>query len=157
MIEFDIEKVTKIAHDKGAVVIVDNTFYSPIYQTPITQGADIVVHSATKYLSGHNDVLAGVVVTSNQEFYPGKGGMISFKVANQDKIPTIINSLKVFTFAESLGGVESLITYPTTQTHADIPSDVRASYGLTDDLLRLSIGIEAAQDLIADLENALSL
>ena len=215
MIEFDIEKVAKIAHDKGAVVIVDNTFYSPIYQTPITQGADIVVHSATKYLSGHNDVLAGVVVTSNQEFYdklyynlnttgptlspfdsymlmrglktlklrmeastanaqevvaflekspavkevlyPGKGGMISFKVANQDKIPTIINSLKVFTFAESLGGVESLITYPTTQTHADIPSDVRASYGLTDDLLRLSIGIEAAQDLIADLENALSL
>ena len=89
--------------------------------------------------------------------YPGKGGMISFKVANQDKIPTIINSLKVFTFAESLGGVESLITYPTTQTHADIPGDVRASYGLTDDLLRLSIGIEAAQDLIADLENALSL
>ena len=69
MIEFDIEKVAKIAHDKGAVVIVDNTFYSPIYQTPITQGADIVVHSATKYLSGHNDVLAGVVVTSNQEFY----------------------------------------------------------------------------------------
>ena len=215
MIEFDIEKVAKIAHDKGAVVIVDNTFYSPIYQTPITQGADIVVHSATKYLSGHNDVLAGVVVTSNQEFYdklyynlnttgptlspfdsymlmrglktlklrmeastanaqevvaflekspavkeilyPGKGGMISFKVADQDKIPTIINSLKVFTFAESLGGVESLITYPTTQTHADIPGDVRASYGLTDDLLRLSIGIEAAQDLIADLENALSL
>ena len=213
--EFDIEKVTKIAHDKGAVVIVDNTFYSPIYQTPITQGADIVVHSATKYLSGHNDVLAGVVVTSNPEFYdklyynlnttgptlspfdsymlmrglktlklrmeastanakevvaflekspavkevlyPGKGGMISFKVANQDKIPTIINTLKVFTFAESLGGVESLITYPTTQTHADIPSDVRASYGLTDDLLRLSIGIEAAEDLIADLENALSL
>ena len=61
--------MAKIAHDKGAVVIVDNTFYSPIYQTPITQGADIVVHSATKYLSGHNDVLAGVVVTSNQEFY----------------------------------------------------------------------------------------
>ena len=215
MIEFDIEKVAQIAHEKGAVVIVDNTFYSPIYQNPIPLGADIVVHSATKYLSGHNDVLAGVVVTSNQEFYdklsynlnttgpnlspfdsymlmrglktlklrmeastanaqevvaflekspavkevlyPGKGGMISFKVVNQDKIPTIINSLKVFTFAESLGGVESLITYPTTQTHADIPSDVRASYGLTDDLLRLSIGIEAAEDLIADLENALSL
>jgi len=83
--------------------------------------------------------------------------MISFKVVNQDKIPTIINSLKVFTFAESLGGVESLITYPTTQTHADIPGDVRASYGLTDDLLRLSIGIEAAEDLIADLDHALSL
>ena len=199
MIEFDIEKVAKIAHDKGAVVIVDNTFYSPIYQTPITQGADIVVHSATKYLSGHNDVLAGVVVTSNQEFYDKlyynlnttgptlspfdsymlMRGLKTLKLrmeastANAQevvaflekspavkevlKIPTIINSLKVFTFAESLGGVESLITYPTTQTHADIPSDVRASYGLTDDLLRLSIGIEAAQDLIADLENALSL
>ena len=211
----DIERIANIAHAHNIPLIVDNTFATPYLVRPIEYGADIVVHSATKYLSGHNDVLAGVVVTSNQEFYdklyynlnttgptlspfdsymlmrglktlklrmeastanaqevvaflekspavkevlyPGKGGMISFKVANQDKIPTIINSLKVFTFAESLGGVESLITYPTTQTHADIPSDVRASYGLTDDLLRLSIGIEAAQDLIADLENALSL
>ncbi|MGT2906849.1 cystathionine gamma-synthase [Streptococcus dentiloxodontae] len=213
MIEFDIEKVAQLAHEKGAAVIVDNTFYSPIYQNPIPLGADIVVHSATKYLSGHNDVLAGVVVTSNQDFYDrlfynlnttgpnlspfdsymlmrglktlklrmekstenakavadfleslptvkevlytGKGGMISFKVADESKIPNIINTLDVFTFAESLGGVESLITYPTTQTHADIPSDVRASYGLTDDLLRLSIGIEDVDDLINDLKNAL--
>lgn len=213
MIEFDIQKIAKIAHDRGAKVIVDNTFYSPIYQNPIPLGADIVVHSATKYLSGHNDVLAGVVITNDQAIYdklfynlnttgpnlspfdsymlmrglktlklrmekstqnalevvkflenepevkevlyPGKGGMISFKVKDQTKIPNLINRLDVFTFAESLGGVESLITYPTTQTHADIPADVRASYGLTDDLLRLSIGIEDVQDLIDDLKAAL--
>lgn len=213
MIEFDIETIAKYAHEKGATVVVDNTFYSPIYQNPIPLGADLVVHSATKYLAGHNDVLAGVVVTDQdalydkllynlnttgpnlspfdsymlmrglktlklrmeastenakqvvafleespavkEVLYTGKGGMISFKVADQDKIPTLINSLEVFTFAESLGGVESLITYPTTQTHADIPAQVRHSYGLTDDLLRLSIGIEDAQDLIADLEQAL--
>lgn len=213
MIEFDIERISKIAHANGAKVIVDNTFYSPIYQNPISLGADIVVHSATKYLSGHNDVLAGVVITDDQstynklffnynttgptlppfdsymlmrglktlnlrmekstrnarkivEFlqkspavkevlYTGKGGMISFKVSDESNIPTIINILDVFTFAESLGGVESLITYPTTQTHADIPADVRASYGLTDDLLRLSIGIEDADDLITDLKTAL--
>lgn len=213
MIEFDIKAVAELVHQKGAAVIVDNTFYSPIYQNPIELGADIVVHSATKYLAGHNDVLAGVVITSNQAYYDklfdnlnttgpnlspfdsymlmrglktlklrmeastqnaravaqyleqspavkevlytGKGGMISFKVKDQAKIPTIINSLQVFTFAESLGGVESLITYPTTQTHADIPADVRSSYGLTDDLLRLSIGIEDKEDLIADLAQAL--
>ncbi len=213
MVEFDIAKISAAAHAKGAKVIVDNTFYSPIYQNPIALGADIVLHSATKYLSGHNDVLAGVLITSdkalydklfydqnttgptlspldayllmrglktlslrmeratknaqkivayleqspavNQVYYTGKGGMISFKVADESKIPTIINSLQVFTFAESLGGVESLITYPATQTHADIPTETRHSYGLTDDLLRLSIGIEDAEDLIADLKAAL--
>lgn len=213
MIEFDIEKLAKIAHEKGAKVIVDNTFYSPIYQRPIEQGADIVLHSATKYLAGHNDVLAGVVVTSDAELYEklfynlnttgavlspfdsyqlirglktlslrmerstenahkvvaylqnspavkevlytGKGGMISFKVVDESKIPSILNHLQIFTFAESLGGVESLITYPTTQTHADIPAEVRHSYGLTDDLLRLSVGIEDAEDLIVDLKEAL--
>lgn len=214
MLEFDIQKLAKLAHEKGAKVIVDNTFYSPIYQRPIEEGADIVLHSATKYLAGHNDVLAGVVVTDDEglyeqlfynlnttgavlspfdsyqlirglktlalrmerstenakkvvEFlkghpavkevlYTGKGGMVSFKVSHQEKIPTILNHLQVFTFAESLGGVESLITYPTTQTHADIPAEVRHSYGLTDDLLRLSIGIEDARDLIEDLEQALA-
>lgn len=213
MVEFDIRKVAEKAHQHGAKVIVDNTFYSPIYQNPIVLGADIVLHSATKYLSGHNDVLAGVLVTSDQAIYeklfydqnttgptlspldsyllmrglktlslrmeratqnaqkivdflqkhpavkevlyPGKGGMISFKVLDQTKIATIINTLEVFTFAESLGGVESLITYPATQTHLDIPEEVRHSYGLTDDLLRLSIGIEDAADLIADLKRAL--
>ena len=200
-------------HKNGAKLVVDNTFYSPIYQNPIELGADIVVHSATKYLAGHNDVLAGVVITSDQAIYDklfynlnttgptlspfdsymlmrglktlklrmekatenahaivkylknspavkevlytGKGGMISFKVVDEAKIPYIINSLQIITFAESLGGVESLITYPRTQTHADIPEDVRLSYGLTNDLLRLSIGIEDVEDLIDDLKNAL--
>ena len=198
MLEFDIEKLSKLAHAKGAKVVVDNTFYSPIYQRPIEDGADIVLHSATKYLAGHNDVLAGVVVTDSADLYEklfynlnttgavlslrmerstanaqeivafleqspavkevlytGRGGMISFKVADEKRIPHILNTLKVFSFAESLGGVESLITYPTTQTHADIPADVRHSYGLTDDLLRLSIGIEDARDLIEDLRQAL--
>ena len=213
MLEFDIEKLSTLAHAKGAKVVVDNTFYSPIYQRPIEDGADIVLHSATKYLAGHNDVLAGVVVTDNADLYEklfynlnttgavlspfdsyqlirglktlslrmerstanaqeivafleqspavkevlytGRGGMISFKVADEKRIPHILNTLKVFSFAESLGGVESLITYPTTQTHADIPAEVRHSYGLTDDLLRLSIGIEDVRDLIEDLRQAL--
>lgn len=213
MVEFDIAKVSAVAHTKGAKVIVDNTFYSPIYQNPLSLGADVVLHSATKYLSGHNDVLAGALMTNDQDlydklfydqntsgptlspldsyllmrglktlslrmeratqnaqkivaylekspavkqvYYTGKGGMISVKVVDESRIPHILNTLKVFTFAESLGGVESLITYPATQTHADIPAEIRHSYGLTDDLLRLSIGIEDAEDLIADLKTAL--
>lgn len=213
MVEFDIKKIADRAHDLGLKVIVDNTFYTPIYQKPIQLGADIVVYSATKYLSGHNDVLAGAVVTSDKTlyeqlfyqlntigatlspfdsylvmrglktlairmerstqnaqeivsylrqskaisdvYYTGKGGMISIKVKDQAKIPHILNTLRLITFAESLGGVESLITYPATQTHADIPKETRESYGLTDDLLRLSIGIESASDLIHDLKEAL--
>ena len=87
--------------------------------------------------------------------YPGLGGMVSFKVTNPEQIPNILSRVRIFSFAESLGGVESLITYPTTQTHADIPQEVRHSYGLTDDLLRLSIGIEDPEDLIADLRAVL--
>ncbi|MEX2804616.1 cystathionine gamma-synthase [Streptococcus sp. H31] len=213
MIEFDIEKIAQLAHKKGAKVLVDNTFYSPVYQNPLLLGADAVIHSATKYLSGHNDVLAGAVMTNDQDlydklfynhnttgptlspfdsyllmrglktlklrmekatenaqkiaaflkhspavkevYYTGKGGMVSFKVCHPTKIPAIINHLELITFAESLGGVESLITYPATQTHKDIPAADRESYGLTDDLLRLSIGIEDAADLIEDLQSAL--
>ena len=213
MVEFDIARIAKAAHENGATVVVDNTFYSPIYQRPLEDGADIVLHSATKYLGGHNDVLAGAIMTSNAKIYeklfyqlnttgavlspfdsymllrglktlslrmerstqnalavveflkksaavkevlyPGKGGMISFKVVDESKIPDLLNNLKIFTFAESLGGVESLITYPATQTHADIPVEVRHSYGLTDDLLRLSIGIEDSRDLVTDLQSAL--
>ena len=199
MLEFDIEKLSTLAHAKGAKVVVDNTFYSPIYQRPIEDGADIVLHSATKYLAGHNDVLAGVVVTDSEDLYEKlfynlntTGAVLSpfdsyqlirglktlslrmerstanaqeivafleqspaVKEADEKRIPHILNTLKVFSFAESLGGVESLITYPTTQTHADIPAEVRHSYGLTDDLLRLSIGIEDARDLIEDLRQAL--
>lgn len=213
MVEFDIARVAEVAHAHGAKLIVDNTFYSPIYQNPLVLGADVVLHSATKYLSGHNDVLAGALMTNDQAlydklfydqnttgptlspldayllmrglktlsirmeratqnaqkivdflrsspavaevYYTGKGGMVSVKVREEAHIPFILNHLSLFTFAESLGGVESLITYPATQTHADIPSETRHSYGLTDDLLRLSIGIEDAEDLIADLGQAL--
>lgn len=213
MVEFDLGEIARLAHQHGAKLLVDNTFYSPIYQRPLEEGADLVIHSATKYLSGHNDVLAGCIMTSDPDlyeayaynlnttgavlspfdsyllmrglktlslrmakstenaqevvkylesspavsevYYPGKGGMISFKVKDQNRIPSILNTLSVFTFAESLGGVESLITYPSTQTHADIPAEVRYSYGLTDDLLRISIGIEHVDDLIEDLKVAL--
>lgn len=86
--------------------------------------------------------------------YPGRGGMLSFKIKDQKMIKEFLRNLSIFTFAESLGGVESLITYPTTQTHADIPKELRESYGLTPDVLRISTGIEAGADLIADLKQA---
>ncbi len=195
------------------LVIVDNTFYTPILQQPLTLGADIVIHSATKYLGGHNDVLAGAVIVKEERLgnfffnqlnatgavlspfdswllirglktlvlrvrqhqanaekiaafleshelveevrYPGRGGMISFFIQDAALVSPLLKELELFTFAESLGGVESLITYPTTQTHADIPEELRNSYGLTDKLLRISVGIEASEDLIADLSKAL--
>ncbi|PTQ83252.1 cystathionine gamma-synthase [Trichococcus patagoniensis] len=212
MKETDIAAVAEIAKKHGLLVIVDNTFYTPLLQRPLDLGADIVVHSATKYLGGHNDLLAGAVVTNDKALgeqlafqlntaggtldafdcwllvrglktlplrmkqhqtnaqavvaylesedliksvhYPGKGGMLSFTLHDKACIPAVLDALNIFTFAESLGGVESLITYPTTQTHADIPVEVRESYGLTDDLLRISTGIEDADDLIADLRQA---
>lgn len=212
MKETDIAAVAAVAKRHGCYVIVDNTFYTPLLQRPLELGADIVVHSATKYLGGHNDLLAGAVVTNDDALaeqlafllnttgatldafdcwllvrglktlplrlkqhqanakavvayleqessvkavhYPGKGGMLSFTVQDKEQIPALLDALKIFTFAESLGGVESLITYPTSQTHADIPAEVRESYGLTDDLLRISTGIEDADDLIADLRQA---
>lgn len=212
MQEFDIEKIARAAHQKGAVVIVDNTFYTPYLQRPLTLGADIVVHSATKYLAGHNDILAGALVTNRADlaeeiayqlnttgavlapfdswllirslktfllrmrqheanaqkintylrseprvrevFYPGHGGMLTFKVAEEVRIAEFLRQLKLISFAESLGSVETLITYPETQTHADIPEKLRRSYGLTPDVLRLSVGLEAADDLINDLKHA---
>ncbi|MBP2099280.1 PLP-dependent transferase [Enterococcus rivorum] len=214
MREVSIEKIAALAHKVQAQVIVDNTFYTPLIQRPLDLGADVVIHSATKYLGGHNDLLAGAVITKDptigeklahdlnttgavlspfdswllirglktlglrmerhesnaraifdylnnepqvkEVFYPGKGGMISFKIESAATIVTFLKELKIFTFAESLGGVESLITYPTTQTHADIPKELRESYGLTEDLLRISTGIEASKDLIADLKQAFS-
>lgn len=213
MHEFDIETIADKTHEHGARLIVDNTFLTPLRQKPLTLGADFVVHSGTKFLSGHNDLLAGVAVAKSQEdgeklswlanttggtlapfdswlfirslktlslrlerqeenagklaaqlrklpqvtevLYPGIGGMISLRVTDPQKIPAFLESLELFTFAESLGGVESLVTYPTTQTHGDIPLAVREAYGLTPDLLRLSIGIEDAEDLLADLVQAL--
>ena len=212
MNEISISKAVELAHPFGARVIVDNTFLTPLRQKPLDEGADIVVHSGTKYLSGHNDLLAGVVVAKDEQLgeklawlanttgptlaafdswlfirslktfelrfnqqeknalkiaaalkmapgikevlYPEKGAMISIRVTDAKKIGAFLAKLEIFSFAESLGGVESLITYPTTQTHADIPSALRESYGLTPDLLRLSIGLEDADDLIFDLEQA---
>lgn len=213
MQEYDLRKVAALCKQAGALLIVDNTFLTPLRQKPLTLGADIVVHSGTKFLTGHNDLLAGVVVAKDQVIgeklawlanttgptlsafdswlfvrslktlalrfnqqeqnakkvvaflrtqstikevlYPGVGSMISIRLQDETTVPNILQALAIFTFAESLGGVESLITYPTTQTHADVPKELRESYGLTEDLLRLSIGIEAVEDLIADLEKAL--
>lgn len=212
MTEVNIAAIAEKAHQCNAIVVVDNTFFTPLLQQPLVQGADIVVHSATKYLSGHNDVLAGLVVCSDDEigeklafqlnttgttlapfdcwlvirgmktlplrlkqhqlnaqaivsflehealvdevFYTGRGGMVTFAVRQADMIASLLNSLELFTFAESLGGVESLITYPKTQTHADIPQELRESYGLRDEILRISTGIENSADLVADLNQA---
>lgn len=212
MTETDLPAVAKVAAKHGLWLIVDNTFYTPLLQRPIEMGAHIVIHSATKYLGGHNDLLAGLVVSGDPElsdrlcdfhnscgavlapfdcwllmrgmktlavrlrqheenakrvysflsdhpfvekvFYPGRGGMVSFEVLSEEWVAPFLKALKLVTFAESLGGVESLITYPATHTHADIPEETRKSYGLSDRLLRMSVGIEHVDDLIADLAQA---
>lgn len=212
MEELDIKEIAEICHSHGLLLIVDNTFYTPILQKPIELGADIVVHSATKYLAGHNDTLAGLIVAKDEKnckvlgnyqntigavlspfdswllirglktlslrmkqhennarimndflqerkeitdvLYPGRGGMISFRLQKEEWINPLLQSLQIITFAESLGGVESLITYPATQTHADIPEEIRRQKGICNCLLRLSVGIEHAEDLIADLQQA---
>ena len=225
----DIEKISKIGHEIGALVVVDNTFLTPYFQKPLTLGADIVIHSGTKYLAGHNDVLAGVVVVKDskigekleiqmyiygaglgpmdswimlrglktlalrmdkhaenakkvatwlrnqpkveQVYYvgfkdhkdyavtkkqtTGFGGMISFRVDSMETVNKILTNLKLVIFAESLGGVESLITHPVSRTHTEISEEKRNALGITDTLLRLSVGIEDADDIIADLEQAM--
>ncbi|WP_210366058.1 methionine biosynthesis PLP-dependent protein [Bacillus sp. REN3] len=212
MEQADIAEISEIAKANGLLLIVDNTFYTPLLQKPLTLGADIVVHSGTKYLGGHNDVLAGLIAVKGSELaealflhhngggavlspfdswlllrgmktlslrmerhernakqlvdylkahdavtdvlYPGRGGMVSFRVVSPSIVNPFLQSLDIITFAESLGGVESFITYPATQTHADIPKDAREKNGVCDRLLRFSVGIEDAVDLIADLESA---
>lgn len=225
----DIRSIAEYAHARGILTIVDNTFLTPYLQRPLEQGADLAVYSATKYLAGHNDVVAGAVVARTPELaerlaflqnavggilgpqdawlvlrglktlslrierqqanaqriaewlrshphvravhYPGLadhpgrevlvreqsgfGGMIALEVDNAARVPGILAGVKVFLFAESLGGVESLITYPSVQTHADIDAATRARLGIHDRLLRLSVGIEDADDLIADLKSVL--
>lgn len=210
MQEFDLQTYAELAHKHGVWLIVDNTFYTPYFQRPIELGADIVIHSATKYIGGHNDVLAGLVVAKGAELaeriaflhngsgmvlgamdawllirglktmhlrlkqhdanakaiaayleqeelvtdvlYTGKGGMLSFRLQKAGWIDPFLRNLKLITFAESLGGVESFITYPATQTHADMPYEERIERGVCDRLLRFSVGIEEAEDLIADLK-----
>ena len=225
----DLEKVCAWAKTKKLLTIVDNTLLTPFFQRPIEWGADIVVHSATKYLGGHNDVLAGLIVTKGRElsermaflhnsigavlnpqeawllmrgmktlalrmerhqynatkiaeylqnhpmveqvFYPGlpdhpdydvqrkqssgNTGIFSFKVKDARYVEPILRHIRLIAFAESLGGVESLMTYPAVQTHADIPEEIRRAVGVDDRLLRLSVGIEHCDDLIEDLGQAL--
>ncbi|MDD7796278.1 trans-sulfuration enzyme family protein [Clostridium sp. 'White wine YQ'] len=225
----DIKAIVEIAKEKGIKVIVDNTFLTPYFQKPLSLGADIVVHSGTKFLGGHNDTLAGFIATNDEEideklrfyhkstgatlspfdswlllrgiktlhirmeksqenaikiaeflkkhpkveevFYVGLpeskgyeiskkqstgfGAMISFKVKDVEDVAKVLKKVKVITFAESLGGVESLITYPQTQTHAEVPDEIKEKLGVTKTLLRLSVGIENVNDLIEDLEYAL--
>lgn len=212
MQEIDLVAYGKLAKKHGLLLIADNTFLTPYLQQPIALGADIVVHSATKYIGGHNDVLGGLVAAKGQalceklgvlhnsagavlspfdswllirglktlplrmkqheknareaaEFlahhpsvsdvlYPGKGGMLSFRLHDAALVGPFLESLKLITFAESLGGVESFITYPATQTHADIPYEERTRRGICDCLLRFSVGIEEIEDLTADLNQA---
>lgn len=212
MQETDIKELAAIAKKHEILVIVDNTFYTPVLQTPILDGADIVIHSATKYLGGHNDVLAGLVVTKGQELsdeffqhqnaigavlspfdswllmrgmktlslrmrqhqqnaqqvaqfleehpdvldvlYPGKGGMLSFRLQDETWVNPFLKNLNTISFAESLGGIESFITYPATQTHMDIPEEIRIANGVCNKLLRFSVGVEHADDIIEDLTQA---
>lgn len=230
MLVTDINEMVKIAREYNLLLIVDNTFLSPYFQNPIKLGADIVIHSGTKYIAGHNDTLAGFVCTANRElaekirfmyqtvgpslspfdsfltlrgmktlavrmdriqenalqianwlknskkvtdvFYVGLpehpgyeinltqsdgfGGMISFTTDTAKTARDAFKKFKVIKYAESLGGVETLITFPMIQTHADVPADIRERLGITDKFLRLSVGIESVDDLIADLEKALS-
>lgn len=214
MKETNIEAVATITKQKNLLLIVDNTFYTPILQQPIKLGADLVLHSATKYLGGHNDVLAGAIVTKGEELgeqiatiqnsigavpspldcwllvrglktlglrverqqqnaqelarflesqeaiadvlYPGKGGMLSFRLQQEEWVPLFLERIQLIAFAESLGGVESFITYPATQTHADIPLEERERVGICGRLLRFSVGIEHVEDLKAELQTVLA-
>jgi len=226
----DIDAVSEIAHSKGATVCVDNTFATPYLQQPLHLGADVVVHSSTKYIGGHSDVVGGALMTSNEELaqqlrfhqnalgavpspfdcwlllrgiktlavrverqcenamavatalqgnksvvrvhYPGLadhqghgvasrqmrlyGGMVSFEVKDEATAVRALERLRIFALAESLGAVESLAEHPARMTHASMPPEVREQAGVKDGLIRLSIGIEDAADLIADLESALA-
>ena len=225
----DLRALASFCRSNSLQLIVDNTFLTPYFQRPLELGADLVIHSGTKYLAGHNDLLCGVIVAKEPElaakirflqnatgailspsdswllirslktlalrmekhnanalaisrwllehpkvsrvFYPGLplhnghtihesqasgyGGMVSFEVTDPALVPQVLSKVQLIQFAESLGGVESLITFPSVQTHADIPAADRERLGISDRLLRLSVGIEDADDLIADLGQSL--
>lgn len=209
----DIRFAADLIHSVGGVLAVDNTFLTPYFQNPLDKGADFVIHSASKYLGGHNDTVAGILCYNKKEnddffrpaqmaegaclspfdswlilrgiktlplrmkqsdsnakkiveflenhsevekvFYAGRGAMISFYVKNAEKVISILDKVKVIMFAESLGGVQTLLTYPQTQTHTAIPEDMRNRVGVNEKLLRMSVGIEDVEDLIEDLEQAL--
>ncbi len=226
----DIAAAAEIARGCGAWLVVDNTFATPFFQRPLELGADAVVHSSTKYLNGHSDVVGGVLATSSDEiieglrfmqkaagavpgpmdcwlvlrgtktlhvrmqahdrngrriaewlegeprvekiFYAGLpshpqhklacrqmsgfGGMISIELGSRERADRFCRATRIFTLAESLGGVESLVSHPAAMTHAAVPAKDREAMGITDGLVRLSVGIEAVEDLLEDLERALS-
>ncbi len=225
----DIRGTVEIAKKNNLISVVDNTFMSPYFQNPLSLGADVVLHSTTKYLNGHCDVVGGILITSDEKIherlrylqnaigsvpspfdcwltlrstktlalrmkqhnenamkiaeyldnqsyaekviYPGLkshpqyqlakkqmsgfGGMISVDFGTFEKAKKVLNGVKIFALAESLGGVESLICHPASMTHASVPKAERDKMGLTDSLVRFSVGIEDAEDLIADIEQAL--
>lgn len=227
----DIQDITRQAHQVGAIVLVDNTFMTPILQKPLELGADIVTHSCTKFLNGHSDLLAGILVFKDQQlatdvlwwannigtltssfdsylllrglrtlaarvklqqdnaqkvveflvnhpkvakvYHPslssnlghdiaqkqqkGFGSLLSFELAGQAEVmPKFLKALNIFTLAQSLGGVESLICHPATMTHSGISAEARKTAGISDQLLRISVGLEEVDDLLADLQQALS-
>ena len=227
----DIRKLAEFTKSRNLMLIVDNTFLSPYFQNPLELGADVVVHSGTKYLGGHNDTIAGFLVTNKEiiserlrfvikttgaglspfdswlilrgiktlalrmeraqenalalvdwlkeqkrvtkVIYPGLpehpgyeimkkqargfGGMLTFEVDSREFALSVLNHVKLIQFAESLGGTESLITYPITQTHADVPPDKLAANGITARILRMSVGIESKEDLVEELERVFTL
>lgn len=226
----DIATAADAAHRRGAKLVVDNTFMSPYFQRPLELGADIVLHSTTKYLNGHSDGVGGAVILRDAEiaerlrflqnsagailgpfdswlilrgvktlavrmrqhdangnavarylvshprvkrvYYPGLeshpqhalarrqmtgfGGMIAFDTGSLENARQVLRSVRLCSLAESLGGVETLISHPATMTHASVPPDERARLGITDGLVRISVGIEEAEDIIADLDQALA-
>lgn len=226
----DIKAVANITKSNGLLLIVDNTFLTPYYQKPLELGADLVIHSGTKFIGGHHDLLAGFIVGNDEEilqrlrrihmstgatlspfdswlvlrglktlhirldraqensikvakylqsnpniekvYYVGLedfegyelnkkqatgfGATLSFRVKDKELVPQILNNVQVIRFAESLGGVETLITYPITQTHSEIPEDIKKRLGVDEYLLRLSVGIENVEDLIQDLDKAIN-
>lgn len=210
----DLPPLYKIAQEKNILTIIDNTFLTPYLSRPLTEGADIVLHSATKYIGGHNDVLAGVVTVKDETLaeslglyhnmigatlspfdgflllrglktlhirmdrqienakktaahfenheaidkvlYAGTTGMLSLRFKNTHSVNSFLENIELCTFAESLGGTETFITFPFTQTHAEMPDEERIKRGIDDSLIRLSIGIENVDDIIQDIEQALS-
>jgi cystathionine beta-lyase/cystathionine gamma-synthase len=225
----DIAAAAELAHHRGILLAVDNTFMSPYFQRPLELGADLIVHSTTKYLNGHSDGVGGAVILNDASlaerlkfiqnaagavlgpmdswlvlrgvktlavrmrqhnenamavadflqqhpkvlrvYYPGLpchpqfelakkqmagfGGMLAFETGSLENARTFLKSLRLCSLAESLGGVETLIAHPATMTHASVPPEERRRLGITDGLLRISVGIEDVEDLIADLQQAL--
>ena len=210
----DLSAISTLAKAHQLISVVDNTFLTPYFQRPIEHGIDLVVHSATKYLGGHSDVVAGLVVVNDKllaerlafiqnavgailgpqdswllmrgiktlalrmeksqanakevvaylntrseikkVYYPGIGAMISFELKTNELALKLVNQVKMIALAESLGGVESLICLPAAMTHASIPVEQREALGIKDSLVRLSVGIENAEDIINDILSALS-